>query len=56
MYFDVMGYLSLLGTIFMHLMQSATPTAVFKSESYTHLHQGMEMFLKECLTLWGFDL
>lgn len=27
-----------------------------KSESYTHLHQGMEMFLKEYFALWGFDL
>ena len=51
-----MEYLGLLGTVFMHLMQSATPTSDFKSESYTHLHQGMEMFLKEYLALWGFDL
>lgn len=51
-----MGYLGLLRTIFVHLMQSATPTNDFKPESYTHLHQGMVMFLKEYLALWGFDL
>lgn len=51
-----MGYLALLGPIFMDLMQSATPSSDFKLESYTHLHQGMEMFLKEYLALWGFDL